>query len=77
MSVSEKKNPSETKPKTVPKTKTESQSENTTPIEKTEAKSDAKDPMDQGAAGYSIGERQKAVTNKYRQGWDSIFGKKR
>ena len=56
MSVSEKKNPSETKPKTAPKTKTESQSENTTPIEKTEAKSDAKDPMDQGAAGYSIAE---------------------
>jgi len=77
MSVSEKKNPSETKPKTVPETKTESKSDNPTPTKKPEAKSGAKDPTDQAPASYSIGERQKAVTNKYRQGWDSIFGKKR
>ncbi len=30
-----------------------------------------------GSAGYSICENQKAVTESYRKGWDSIFSKKR
>lgn len=76
MSVNEKKSPSKTKPGAVPEAKTESK-DKSTPKQPTEGKSGAKEPPDKGPAGYSIGERQKAVTKKYRQGWEAIFGKKR
>ena len=47
---------------------------------KTELKSDVKDTdsannSDSESNGYSLGERQKRVTDSYRTSWDRIFGK--
>ena len=41
------------------------------------AKAEAKEAADPGSKGHSPGEGQKVVTQKYRQNWDAIFGKKR
>ena len=41
------------------------------------AKVEPKAGVDRGSRGHSAGEGQKVVTQKYRQNWDAIFGKKR
>lgn len=77
MSANEGKGASEAKPRGKPESKSAPKSDNATAQSPTEGQPDAsKAPNDQ-AAGYSRGERQKGVTDQYRKGWDSIFGKKR
>lgn len=51
------------------------ETEATTATTNSETGSDGSDASD-APAGYSRGERQKPVTDRYRRNWDAIFGGK-
>ena len=62
-----------------PEAKSSPKSEVKTTVDSAADAKAAKSPGDaaeSGSAGYTIGENQKAVTESYRKGWDSIFSKK-
>jgi hypothetical protein len=71
---------SEKKKSTTKAKKPESKSKKVKSTQDAAADSKSVKPSDEvsesGSAGYSIGENQKAVTESYRKGWDSIFSKK-
>ena len=75
--MSDKKRTPETKPKAGPEKKTASESADATSATPAEGKSDANEAPGRRPTGHSTGEGQKIVTDRYRNGWDSIFGKKR
>ena len=82
MAETKKKSPAAKTPKEKSKTDSKSDTVKTTLTAAAEAKakksSDSAGDSTSGdtPADYSIGEGQKQVTKKYRQGWDAIFTKK-
>lgn len=77
MSASEKKAAAKSKPTSKPISTADSKSEPKSAPQPADAKSDTAEPSAHEPSGYTIGEGQKSVTKKYRQGWDAIFGKNR